>query len=150
MERFWSKVNKRGKNECWEWTAGKFSNGYGQFYFEGKQRKAHRISWVLENNFIPKGKYILHKCDNPPCVNPNHLFLGTAKENMNDMRKKKRDNFLIGERHPRAKVTAEGVRILRGLHKNRKDISVCELAKEFLLSVSGLEKILYKQTWKHI
>ena len=73
------------KNECWEWTAGKSSEGYGSFYFEGKVHGAHRIAWCIANGYDPRkltrGMYICHTCDNPVCVNPRHLELGSAKSN---------------------------------------------------------------------
>lgn len=90
-ERFWKKVKKT--SSCWIWI-GTFSHRYGQFHISrgGKWRpvRAHRFSWEITNGKIPIGKYILHCCDNPPCVNPKHLFLGTQLENMRDRFSKRR------------------------------------------------------------
>lgn len=85
MDRFWSKVNKT--DTCWLWTAS-CDGPYGKFKFEGKNRKAHRMSWILTHGFIPNGLQINHKeniCPNKHCVNPEHLYAGTAKENTKDM-----------------------------------------------------------------
>ena len=92
MNRFWSKVDTKGSNECWEWQAAKHRQGYGIFKFDNKIQLAHRISWLLANTEIPQGMVVMHKCDNPSCVNPDHLCLGTQKDNIRDMRTKGRGN----------------------------------------------------------
>lgn len=100
--RFWAKVNKQGpihpvlKSRCWLWTATKFSSGYGVFSFGAGQR-ANRYSWILHYGDIPEELFVLHKCDNPACVNPKHLFLGTHQDNMDDMTQKKRQ--AVGDRN---------------------------------------------------
>lgn len=102
-DRFWSKVTKT--NECWLWDEGsRDKDGYGSFRKSkspGQRRgpvvRAHRFSWELHNGPIPKGLWILHKCDNPPCVNPEHLYAGTRQDNANDIRDRKR--------HPKAQQT---------------------------------------------
>lgn len=83
-ERFWSKVARRATEECWPFIGGRVPFGYGTFYFQGRLVLAHRISWVLTNGEIPNGLCVLHRCDNPPCVNPSHLFLGTKSDNTLD------------------------------------------------------------------
>ena len=91
MERFWNKVMKIVEtDECWEWIAFKNKDGYGLFGYNGKNQKAHRVSWQLHNGPIPDGLCVLHKCDNPSCVNPNHLFLGTNADNIKDRVNKNR------------------------------------------------------------
>lgn len=91
-ERFWSKVSKGGSDECWMWAASCGTNGYGQFSMPGDRIvKSHRIAWILTHGEIEDGMCVLHKCDNPPCCNPSHLFLGTVADNNRDMRQKGRD-----------------------------------------------------------
>ena len=90
--RFWPKVNKDGpihpklKTRCWVWTAGVSRFGYGELAIGGgKKIRAHRFAWVLSHGPVPNGLFVLHRCDNPPCVNPEHLWLGTRVDNIADM-----------------------------------------------------------------
>lgn len=85
-ERFWCEVDKNSHPLCWLWTGGsRKGNGYGDIRVGVNTRPAHRVSWGLHNGIIPEGLFVLHKCDNPSCVNPDHLFLGTHQDNMDDM-----------------------------------------------------------------
>lgn len=89
MDRFWNKVNKT--NTCWLWTAGKTNTGYGRFNYLNKTR-AHQVSWILKHGLIPNGLQINHKediCSNKHCINPEHLYLGTQKQNVEDMARNK-------------------------------------------------------------
>lgn len=115
--RFWNKVAK--SEGCWEWTASRSAWGYGKFGLGGRGKGwvfTHRFSYEIANGFIPQGFDVLHKCDNPPCVRPDHLFLGKDAENHADMVSKGRSNF--GERHPLAKLTGEQVLEIRTLGKS--------------------------------
>jgi hypothetical protein len=92
MDRFWSKVNIKGSEECWDWIRAVGADGYGVCGFEGKIFRAHRLAFKLSNNLNPDKLHVLHKCDNRICCNPNHLFLGTNLENVRDKMNKGRHN----------------------------------------------------------
>ena len=105
VKRFWSKVDICSENECWEWVASKNSKGYGEFWFPDRKKhtRAHQVSWIIEHGNIPDGLGVLHKCDNPSCVNPRHLFLGTNSDNNKDRDAKGRrvqGKLYYGKEHP--------------------------------------------------
>lgn len=91
-DRFWQKVKIEKENECWLWLAAKTAKGYGYFWVDSERKSvnAHRVSWEIKNGPVPEGMLVCHNCDTPACVNPEHLFLGTAKDNMDDMVSKDR------------------------------------------------------------
>lgn len=116
MEKFWAKVNKDG--ECWEWTGAADYDGYGQLKIKGKMHTAHRMSWELANGPIPRGEgphgtCVLHKCDNPSCVNPAHLFLGTHQDNVTDKVTKGRQSHTRGSAHGNSKLSESQVSAIR-------------------------------------
>lgn len=115
-ERFWEKVDVRGPNECWPWKAGIHPQGYGTFSFEGRLHIASRIAWILTRGPIPGKLQVLHHCDNPPCCNPDCLFLGTVADNMRDRDLKGRRTPLRGTANPLAKLTDAQVAELRELY----------------------------------
>ena len=84
-ERFWSKVNKNGEGGCWIWTSATNTDGYGKFELDYKMIAAHRLSFELFNGPIPRGKYICHRCNRRNCVNPDHIYAGTQRQNVDDM-----------------------------------------------------------------
>lgn len=86
VERFWKRVSITGKNDCWIWKLKPANKGYCQTWFgDNPCAKVHRVAWELTNGKIQNGLHVLHRCDNPPCCNPNHLFLGTQNDNNKDM-----------------------------------------------------------------
>ncbi len=140
--RFWNKV-KRGPR-CWPWIAYTH-NGYGK-YWNGKEKgltSAHRVAWELGHGEIPKGKWVLHKCDNPCCVRPSHLFLGTPKDNTQDAVSKGR--MTRGEAMHTAKLTEKQVKEIRT--DTRKQ---CVIAKEYGVSFSNVSAIKRREKWKHV
>ena len=132
-ERFWNFVEKIPSG-CWEWKGALDGKGYGTISTKrgSSPKKAHRVSWEIHFGSIKEGLEVCHACDNPSCVNPNHLLLGTHKANMTDAHRKKRiDNYKHekGERGNSATLTSEQVLKIRSDYKNGKTIS--ELSKEY-------------------
>jgi len=143
-ERFWSKVDRRNKDECWNWLAGVGAKGYGVFFLNQKSLSAHRFSYKLKTGVEPEGLLVCHTCDNPVCVNPNHLFAGTNTDNMRDKVKKNRCNAPRGERHGNHKLTADKVvqiRKLAGLN------TLENIAKQFNISFQHVSDIINKRKW---
>ncbi len=105
-ERFESKIELIPFTDCWIWNSSLNDNGYGQIHNRGKTLKAHKVSYELYKGIIPKGMCVCHTCDNRYCVNPNHLWLGTYKDNINDMFKKNRQNL---KRSNKLKLTAKQI-----------------------------------------
>ena len=143
MKRFWEKVDRSG--DCWEWRAGA-TRGYGTFWDGHKMVYAHRFSFLLDRGFIPSDTCVLHNCDNPSCVNPEHLFLGTRKDNMQDSISKKRNSR--GEVHGRSVLTKKDVYEIRRLHTLGVEQRI--LAKMWKIDPSNVSLIASKKRWAHI
>jgi hypothetical protein len=141
MERFWSKVLIG--DGCWNWTASRHWDGYGQFSVGNTKVKAHRHSWALANGPVPRGAKVLHRCDNPACVRPAHLFVGTSSENNLDAVAKSR--AALGERHANSKLTPDAVRSIRGGAETDT-----EKARAFGVSRRAVAAVRMRQTWKHV
>lgn len=136
---FWVKVNKT--DTCWLWTAATTNGGYGVVNHRGVISRAHRLAWEWENGPVPTGMQMCHHCDNPKCVRPSHLFIGTAKENMEDMARKGRSNAPKGERCYTAKISdAEATDIRQRFAAG--GISKKRLAEEYGLHSSHVGRII--------
>ena len=145
-ERIESKVVRIPEAGCWVWMGSTQVRGYGEIISHNRKHLAHRASYEAFIGKIPKGMYVCHACDNVYCVNPNHLFLGTQKQNLQDMANKGRSTR--GEKNPRAKLTIDQVKEIRALLDSGK--SCTEISKLFNFSVSGISSIKRKELWKHV
>lgn len=147
-ERFWEKVDRRGPDECWEWTASINRKGYGGISTgsirrgDYKRHIASRVSWELHYGPIPDGMFVCHNCDNPPCVNPAHLWLGTHTENLQDMSAKGRAST------PSAKLTKEQVIEIRQLYAD--GMGQTAIAERYDVRHEAIYKIVHRLRWKHV
>ncbi len=150
-KRFWDRVSSGRPDECWPYigkTNGK--KGYGVVYVVNKPKRvtmgSHRAAWIMTFGNVDRKIFICHKCDNPICCNPNHLFAGTPKDNASDCSKKGRMHF--GEKAGRAKLTSEKVRTIRQLFKDGESMN--SLAKKFEVSHPSIRMVVIGRSWPHI
>jgi HNH endonuclease len=162
-ERFLSHVQKHPFH-CWLWTGPTHGNGYGEFMFHRKRYSAHRFSFRLYNGTIRKGLHVLHRCDNPPCVRPSHLFLGTPADNWRDMIAKGHharvpDSFKarLGTDNNAHKLTNAQVKKIRKLYESERHLprkgrphSSSILATMFHVDRHTIRRITTRRYWKHI
>lgn len=133
---------------CIEWN-GTRRTGYGRFFVDGKWWSAHRFSWVIHNDSIPEGQLVLHHCDNKACVNIEHLFLGTQRDNVRDMMKKNRHKPLSGSANPNSKLNELEVKEIRNLYGLGKT-SYAKLANKFSVSAKLIELIVKRDVWRSV
>ena len=143
MNRFDEKIAYEPNTGCHLWMAGCDMDGYGRFYYEGEDWKAHRFSWFLEHGPIPDGMQVLHICDVRSCVNDEHLFLGTHDDNMID--KVSKDRQARGELHGEAKLTEDDVRSIRA--DCRSGVAI---AAAYGVGCSTVCEIRKWKLWKHV
>lgn len=138
------------KRSCWIFSGWRLPNGYGHMVGTGRGSGtllAHRAAWIAFNGPIPEGMWVLHKCDVRACINPDHLFLGTAQDNSDDMKRKGRHRAISypGEKNPHSKLTEEQARIIKSGTK-----SIRQYAREFGVGVSTVQQCKSGLTWKHV
>lgn len=134
-EYFWSKVDRTG--DCWPWTGCKNWAGYGKVGVENQLKGTHRVAWELTNGPIPDGLHVCHRCDNPPCCNPDHLFLGTRSDNMRDAREKGR---IAGQ-----KLTRADVDVIRAEYAG--GISMAAIGRARNVTRRSIANVIHGRTW---
>lgn len=148
IECFWARTQKKDFNDCWEWKGGKYTFGHGCLRVNGKMTGSHRFSYEIHKGKIPEGMFVCHKCDNPSCVNPEHLFLGTIQDNNRDRKNKGRTHCLKGEKNPAAILDRNDVIQIRDLISIK--MSQKEIAKLYGVSQAMISEIKNKKSWSHI
>ena len=157
FERFWSKVRKAGRpEECLEWAGARLPEGYGFIYagplYDEPVRwiRAHRLSWEMHNGKVPEGLSVLHHCDNPPCVNPAHLYVGTQLENVRDraVRRRGKEHRQNGTGNDNVKLTEADVRAIVAMTDAGKSQTV--VAAMFGLTQPYVSKLARRQYWQHL
>lgn len=145
-ERLYARLVIGGPDECWVWAGGTSQKGYGKMRCVpgGNYQYTHRVSWAVHNGPIPDGLHVLHHCDNPPCCNPNHLFLGTNDDNVADKMSKNR--HYAGESSPVAKLSESDVLEIRKIGREQ----VASVAKRYKVDPSTIYSIINRRTWKHV
>lgn len=150
-ERLWEKIDRRGPSECWPWTGSRDGRGYGMFMFSSirdvkRNMKAHRAAYVSENGPVPDDVFVCHRCDNPPCCNPAHLFPAHHQGNVDDMVAKGRHRGSgKGQAAPTAKLTDEAVRRIRSDPRSSRAV-----AAELGVGKSTINSVRAGETWKHV
>lgn len=147
---FWRRVDRRSKTECWNFKGRRNHDGYGRSTFRGfgykKRRFAHRVAFGFVNGPAPNNLLVCHRCDNPACCNPDHLFLGTRNDNNQDKITKGR--MKLGEQLPQTKLTAEKVRKIRSYLP--RQCPIIKLAKEYGVSPHTIRYVMAGSSWKHL
>jgi len=142
---FWSRTKKQGR--CIVWTGSRWK-GYGSTGFRGGVTKTHRVAWILTRGRIPKGKHVLHRCDNPPCVKPSHLFLGTQADNNHDREAKGRGVYSSGEACSWAKLDWKKVCRIRKLYGTKPVYTMRYFAKQYKVDLKAILQVIQRKSWR--
>lgn len=149
-ERFWSKVDRRGPDECWLWLRYRKPSGYGQFVLrKGVFVTASRVSLALKLGVLREGACACHICDNPPCCNPAHLFAGTSSDNIQDAFAKGRCHRSRGEERANAILTESDVREIRSVDISQFGATAA-LARQYGVSDHTIRKVVSGRGWRHV
>jgi hypothetical protein len=146
--RFWSKVKKT--DDCWVWTGKPDKDGYGVFYIPNRKprsKKSHRMSWELVNG-PPGDMHVLHHCDNPPCIRPDHLWLGTDADNAADRARKKRGAPQDGSNNHATNLVEDDIRTIRNRYASGELQKT--IAADYGLTQTGISQIVLRKVWKHV
>jgi len=136
---------RREQNGCWIWLGKLTRMGYG---YLGDKHRAHRVSYAINKGPIPAGMCVCHHCDNPSCVNPDHLFLGTSADNTADSKRKGRRSRMLGAAHPMVKLKEDQVRWIRSVYKPRHHVyGQAALSRRFGVARTSIEDIIHRRTW---
>jgi hypothetical protein len=135
------------ENQCWIWKSLTRFYGYGHTTIRNRSIAAHRAAWIAWKSDIPEGLFVLHKCDNPACINPEHLFLGNQLDNMHDMIKKNRENYAKGENSATSLLNNEQIKEIRRLKGVESSYKICE---RFGVAASTIRSIWSGRNWKHV
>lgn len=146
-ERFWSKVDVQRDARCWNWKGSKDEFGYGRFRMPWAVERAPRLAFLSRNGYLPENA--CHKCDNPSCCNPAHIFSGTAEDNMRDMVSKGRGYTHRGEAHPGHVLTADQVLEMRREYA-AGGISMAKLGKKYACSYAAARDVVNQKSWRTI
>ncbi|HEX6786956.1 MAG TPA: HNH endonuclease [Acidimicrobiales bacterium] len=154
--RFWVHVAHPFTSECWEWTGWREWDGYGLLRVDGRPQKAHRLAWRLTRGDIPTGLYVLHRCDNKPCVRPAHLYLGTQNDNMRDVWRRqgerRRGAMRRGDACTFRKLSESQVLEIRALAADvvGNGLTYRAIAERYGVNESSIGQIVRRRTWTHI
>jgi hypothetical protein len=169
QERFFAKTKRATEarpgmaTPCLEWMARRNHKGYGQFRISGKTQQSHRVAWEFANGPVPDGMRVLHRCDNPPCVDEEHFFLGTDADNYSDMVNKGRDRKASGDAngaytHPESRPRGEdngfaklkATDVLRIFSLRRDGMTLQQIADVVGISNGHTHRVLTRKVWAHV